>query len=414
MAGGRSPADPPPAKHRKESSATVAAASLGDDVLFEIFIRLPSLATLVRATYTCRAWRRAVASFGDFRRRFRETHPAPLLGLFFDPPGADQTPALPIFPSFVPTRGASRDLAAAVRGGDFFLTSLQERPGGLHGWDIHDCRGGYILVGNRAQKAMAVLNPLARGSERFFGFGHVHDDNLHGEHGLPVAHDACRLCCSESEVALDARLLCSDEDPKLFRVIIIAHDKSRARATVFSSDTGEWSVHQWADVPPISLPMPFKLQLLNSNMQANGMLHWVYSNLRHMLTLDTVTMEFSVTELPLWVRASECCFVVGETNNGTPCIVYVFKFRVYLFLQTIDDDGVKRWMVDKRTSLDAQLDGLLGKLKDKYSELQVVAIRDGFAYLAASARYHYATTPSAVPASKLVSIMSRFGLHLVW
>ncbi|CAL4962757.1 unnamed protein product [Urochloa decumbens] len=336
-----------------------AAASLGDDVLFEIFIRLPSLATLVRATYTCRAWRRAVASSADFRRRFRETHPAPLLGLFFDPPGADQTPALPIFPSFVPTRGADRDLAAAIRGGDFFLTSLQERPGGLHGWDIHDCRGGYILV---------------------------------------VVHDNCRLCCSESEVALDARLLCSEEDPKLFRVIIIAHDKSRVRATVFSSDTDEWSVHQWADVPPISLPVPFKLQLLNSNnMQANGMPYWVYSNLRHMLTLDTVTMEFSVTELPLRVRASECCFVVGETNYGTPCIVYVFKFRVSLFLQTIDDDGVKRWMVIKRTSLDAQLDGLLGKLKDRYSELQIVAVRDGFAYLAASATARrYATTPSWV------------------
>ncbi|CAL4975385.1 unnamed protein product [Urochloa decumbens] len=317
-----------------------AAASLGDNVLFEIFIRLPSLATLVRATYTCRAWRRAVASSGDFRRRFRETHPAPLLGLFFDPPGADQTPALPIFPSFVPTRGADRDLAAAIRGGDFFLTSLQERPGGLHGWDIHDCRGGYILVGNRAQKAMAVPNPLARG----------------------MVHDNCRLC-----------LLCSEEDPKLFRVIIIAHDKSRVRATVFSSDTDEWSVHQWADVPPISLPVPFKLQLLNSNnMQANGMLYWVYSNLRHMLTLDTVTMEFSVTELPL-------------------------RFRVSLFLQTIDDDGVKRWMVIKRTSLDAQLDGLLGKLKDRYSELQIVAVRDGFAYLAASATARrYATTPSWV------------------
>ncbi|CAO2170555.1 unnamed protein product [Urochloa humidicola] len=289
MAGDRSPADPPPAKRRKESSAT-AAASLGHDVLFEIFIRLPSLATLVRAACSCRA----VASSRDFRRRFRETHPAPLLGLFFDHPGADQTPALPVFPSFVPTRGVDRDLTAAIRGGDFFLTSLQERPGGLHGWDILDCRGGYILVGNRAQKAMAVLNPLAQRSEQFFDFGHGHDaheDNLHGNASFPEAHDACHLCCSEFEVALDASLLCSEEDPKSFRIVIIAHDKSRVRATVFSSDTGEWSGSPWVDDPRIPLPVPSKVWLLNSNMQANGMLYWVYNNLRHMLILDTATME---------------------------------------------------------------------------------------------------------------------------
>ena len=112
MAGeGSPPTNPPPAKRQKKSSATTAA-SLGFDVLLDIFMRLPSLSTLVRAAHTCRAWRRAVASSRDFRRRFRETHPAPLLGLFFDHrPGAAQGPALPVFPSFVPSRGADRDAA---------------------------------------------------------------------------------------------------------------------------------------------------------------------------------------------------------------------------------------------------------------------------------------------------------------
>ncbi|XP_039814022.1 uncharacterized protein LOC120676758 [Panicum virgatum] len=241
MAGeGSPPTNPPPAKRQKKSSATTAA-SLGFDVLLDIFMRLPSLATLVRAAHTCRAWRRAVASSRDFRRRFRETHPAPLLGLFFDPPGAAQVPALPVFPSFAPSRGADRDQAAAVRGGDFFLTSLQERPGGLHGWHIHDCRGGYILVGNSEKKTMAVLNPMARRSERFLDLGHDHHvDTLHGTRGFPlVSHDTCHLCCSNSEVSLDGRLLCSEEDPMSFRVVTVAHDKpsSRVQATVFSSRT---------------------------------------------------------------------------------------------------------------------------------------------------------------------------------
>ncbi|CAN6208384.1 unnamed protein product [Urochloa humidicola] len=221
MAG--SPSYSPPAKRRKKSSPTTAA-SLSDDVLLDIFMRLPSLATLVRAALTCRAWRRAVASSRDFRRLFQQTHPAPQLGLFFDPPGAGavETPvAIPVFPSFVPAPGADMDQAAAVRGGDFFLTSLQQRQGAFHGWDIHDCRGGYILVGNNDQKTMAVLNPMARRSELFFDLCHCHEDTLDGsKRGFPVAHDTCHLCCSETEVALDARLLCSDQDPKSFRVIV--------------------------------------------------------------------------------------------------------------------------------------------------------------------------------------------------
>ncbi|PUZ55923.1 hypothetical protein GQ55_5G252300 [Panicum hallii var. hallii] len=369
MAGGGSPTYPPPAKRQKKSSATTAA-SIGDDVLLEIFMHLTSLATLVRAAHTCRAWRRAVASSRDFRRRFRETHPAPLLGLFFDPPGSVQDPALPVFPSFVLSRGSDRDQAAAVRGGDFFLASLQERPGGLHGWDILDCRGGYILdcrggyilVGNSEKKTMAVLNPMARRSERFLDLGHGHheEDTLHGTRGFPlVSHDACHLCCSDSEVSLDARLLCSEEDPKSFRVVIVAHAKpSRVRATVFSSDTGEWSVHPWVDVPPTPLPERFKLWLLNSNMQANGMLRWAYNDLTHMLTLDTATMESSVAELPQCVKARECSFVVGETIDGTPCVVYAMKFRVCLFLQTMDGDGVKSqgWLCILATSLRYRFD----------------------------------------------------------
>jgi hypothetical protein len=204
-------------------------------------------------------------------------------------------------------------------------------------------------------------------------------------------------------VALDARLICLEEDPtKSFRMVIVALDKnfSRVRASVFSSDTGEWSVRPWVDVPPVhvSVPLHSKLRLLNGNMQANGMLYWAYSNLSHTLTQDTAMMDFSVTELPLRVNVKdrECSFVVGETIHGTPCVVYAIKFRVCLFLQRTNDDGVKRWLRDKITSIDTQLDGVLGQLKNKYNHVQVVAVRDGFAYLTTSMRYHCATAPSWV------------------
>ncbi|PAN29840.1 hypothetical protein PAHAL_5G252900 [Panicum hallii] len=374
MARDRSPTNSPPAKRRKDSSTTTTIASLGEDILLEIFLRLPCLATLVRAALTCRGWRRAVASSPAFRRRFRQLHPAPLLGLFFNPPGAVQEPGLPAFPSFVPTRGTDRDQAAAVRGGDFFLTSLQERPGVLNGWDIHDCRGGYVLLANGGQETMAVVNPLARRSERFF-------DSLDGHRVYAVGHRAC--------------LLCSDEDPTAFRVVIVAHDKSRdlVRATVFCSDTGEWSVRPWVHIP--GKPRRGRGEgWMSCNMQAKGFLYWVYKNRKYMLTLDTATMDFSVDELPIFLQNRFCSFVVGEMKNGEPCIVYAINFIVGVLLRRTEKHGVDRWVLDRAEPLETQLCRVLGKVTLDYNKVKVVAVRDGFVYLATSDDLNDSRTPS--------------------
>ncbi|GJM93979.1 hypothetical protein PR202_ga10585 [Eleusine coracana subsp. coracana] len=122
-----------------------------------------------------------------FRRRFRELHPAPLLGLFFETPSVILDPTLPAFPSFVPVRRRDRDLTAAVRHGDFFLTSLQGYPDMAQSWDILDCRGGYALVMNGDQATLAVVNSLARRSEWFFDLRH--GDILEDSHGFTVRHN---------------------------------------------------------------------------------------------------------------------------------------------------------------------------------------------------------------------------------
>uniref|UniRef100_A0A0A9BBZ4 F-box protein AT5G49610-like beta-propeller domain-containing protein n=1 Tax=Arundo donax TaxID=35708 RepID=A0A0A9BBZ4_ARUDO len=223
---------------------------------------------------------------------------------------------------------------------------------------------------------MVVVNPLARRSARFFDDGHK--DTFEGYRGFPVERNAC--------------LLCSGEDPTSFRVVLLANDESRVRATVFSSDTGEWKIHPWVDVP--GRPRRTKMWLLNSNMQANGFLYWVYKNHKYMVTLDTTTMEFSVEELPLFLKDRRRSFVVGETNNGTPCIVYAIDFTVGVLLRRTDSDGVEKWMLDRATPLGTQLGGVLGKLKGNYDELLIVAVRDGFAYLATSEKIYDAQNPS--------------------
>ncbi|KAL6615529.1 hypothetical protein ACP70R_037799 [Stipagrostis hirtigluma subsp. patula] len=151
-------------RRRKASQATAATAthicSLGDDLVLQIFLRLPSLATLVRAACACRAWRRAVASSpASFRRRFRALHPAPLLlGVFGNP----HRGGLPIFSPALHHR--DRDVLAAVRGGDFCFTSLLEAAGDGDvppRWSVSDCRDGHLVLMNWERGLVVVANPLA-------------------------------------------------------------------------------------------------------------------------------------------------------------------------------------------------------------------------------------------------------------
>ncbi|KAK1695694.1 hypothetical protein QYE76_012412 [Lolium multiflorum] len=116
-----SPPPPPPLKKKSPPAAPTTISHLGDDLLREVFLHLPSLPSLVRAALACPAFLRAVRSSPAFRRRFRELHPPPLLGVFLD---IHDPSSIPVF---VPTRRHSdRDHAAAIRGADVFFTLLPE------------------------------------------------------------------------------------------------------------------------------------------------------------------------------------------------------------------------------------------------------------------------------------------------
>ncbi|CAO2190949.1 unnamed protein product [Urochloa humidicola] len=352
---------------------------LGEDLLLEIFLRLPSLATLVRAALTCRAWRRAVASSPSFHHRFHDVHPPPLLGLFFHPPGPAQTPNIPTFPTFIPSRRCDRDLTAAVRGGDFFLTSIEDLPDQGPCWDIVDCCRGCVLLMNWDDATLVVFNPLTRRSEDVFDLGS--EDMFEDRRG----HYA----------QVNPRLLLSDEDPTSFRVVLLAHDECRIRATVFSSDTWEWLILPWVDVPASTSDDECWIED-QGGMQANRFLYWVYEDRRYLVSLDTATMEFYVTELPHCLRHSS--FHVGETKDGATCIVYSDQLNVGVLMQTMDDDGIRRWVLDRVVPLDREFERVLrvalgngivlNHMVDDPSNLFVLAVRDGYVYLSTSANDH--------------------------
>ncbi|TVU01025.1 hypothetical protein EJB05_53544, partial [Eragrostis curvula] len=201
--------------------------ALGEDLLLEIFLRLPSLATLVHAALTCRAWRRAVASSPSFRRRFRELHRAPLLGVFADRERA----ALPVFAA---AHQRDRDVLAASGHGDFALTSILD-PDGFAGdvplsWRVSDCRQGYLLLLNWDAGSIAVVNPLCRKDHVI-----IRTPSTQATEAQPV-------------FLLTMHLLYSDEDPTTIWLLCVFFDESKVQAVAFSSDSWDWFHHPWVEV----------------------------------------------------------------------------------------------------------------------------------------------------------------------
>ncbi|CAO2170556.1 unnamed protein product [Urochloa humidicola] len=383
MAGGRRRQR----QRRRNARGGPPIHKLSDDLVLEIFLRLPSLATLVRAALACRPWRRAVASSPDFRRRFRALHPSPLLGLFFEAPGPAQIPNVPAFTTFAPARPRDRDLAAAFRGGDFFLTSLQDGPGEIPCWDVIDCSCGCVLLLNWDDGILVVMNPLTR-----------HRDDDFDQPSMDVYVGA-----RGQLTLLNPRLLCSAEDPMSFLAVVLVHDESRIRAVVFSSSTREWKIHRWVKFPAHVNSDEHNHWVQNAVgvMQANGFMYWVYKDQMHLVSLDTATMKFSAAELPQCLRNSS--FDVGETKDGATCIVYSDQLNIGVLLHTRDADGVERWLLDQVVTLGSELarvlrcglddNSVLIHLVDNPDELFVLAVCDGYVYLSTTLMYHDPQTP---------------------
>ncbi|KAM0899449.1 hypothetical protein ACQ4PT_021310 [Festuca glaucescens] len=204
---------PRAAKHRRPLAPTTIK-DIGDDLLLEIFLHLPSLPSLVRAALACPTFLHAVRSSPVFRRRFQALHPPQLLGFFHEP-------CRPCIPPFSPLRGHSDpDHTAVIRGADFFLTCLTEDS--AHepdGWEIQSCHRGYVVLVNLITDQIAAYNPLTQAL-----------------HVLP--RPPKELTHSRS---LEFHFVSFEEDVGVYRAVCVEHMKTPTCTAVFSSATMEWT-----------------------------------------------------------------------------------------------------------------------------------------------------------------------------
>ncbi|XP_051194897.1 uncharacterized protein [Lolium perenne] len=345
----------PAAKKKKKKSPSLpptTISGLDQDILHEIFVRLPSLPSLVRAAFTCHTFLDAVRSSPAFRRRFRALHCSPVLGHFID------NQELTLIPNFLPLRRRSDpDLGAVLRGADFFLTRLPDDDDAFRGWSIHDCRDGFLVLGNWSADQMAVYNPLTRTMDLF---------------PLPPREDF-----DPDGLYFDFHILPSEEDHRSFRLVCVRHGEIGARALVLSSDTSKWQNFPWVRINGF---WP------ENGTMVNGCIYWTTGVPNDARVLNTATMHFSRIHLP--PRRANTTWKAGETKDGRLCMACVplevqAQRPLDVWFWRADGDGVERWMLDKSLPMQELAEIVQCHIDDDNARVQLnaVAIIDGFIYL---------------------------------
>ncbi|KAM3239762.1 hypothetical protein ACQJBY_053450 [Aegilops geniculata] len=257
---------------------------LADEILEEIFLRLPTPEALACASAACATFRRVITD-RPFLRRFRKLHPPPLLGLINDRGGG-------FHPAQAPHPSAR--LARALLDAADFTYSFVPKPkeGWLSPWHPRDVRDGRVLLdcrvpGRSFKSALAVCDPLSR---RYVLLPPVPEDDITAQEGRPA------------ELAPVLAPVGDHEDETSFRVICMAHYRTKVVAFVFSSVTRQWCIAASPSWSSLGTDRPHGLQNcsdsggcrgLSSFDHVRGCFYSASPWMDKFLVLDTRRMEFS-------------------------------------------------------------------------------------------------------------------------
>ncbi|XBI43522.1 hypothetical protein VPH35_108287 [Triticum aestivum] len=296
----------------------MASLPIPDELLPEIFLRLPTPADLVRTSAACVSFR-GVVTDRPFLRRYRKIHAPPLLG-FLDLNGV-----------FHPAEPPHPFTSAAEAFADFSLSFL---PAPASDWAIQDIRDGRVLLGRRGVfTEFVVCDPLHR---RHILLPPIPDVNQ----WLPSVDNSHIFLMGGDEDA---------SDETFFRVIYVAVNQHKQVALVFSSSTG-----QWRATPPsiVRSPNSYWLQC------AYGCLYGLTERNQKLQVLDTQRMVFSLLDLPPEARAGGSSYVhIAIVEAGEGIIgMFVLPHKTYdlsYFIKRNNGGSSSHWQLEKTISLDS-------------------------------------------------------------
>ncbi|CAM0947122.1 unnamed protein product [Alopecurus aequalis] len=243
-----------------------------DEILEEIFLRLPTPAALARASTACPRFRRIITE-RSFLRRFRKRTPPPLLG-FADENGFHPAQA----PH--PYAPLARALAAAA---DFTYSFVPKPSRGR--WRPCDVRDGRVLLeedspGWNKFSDLAVCDPLSR---RHLLLPPLPEDPIAVRKIVPILAPM------------------GDDDETSFKVICFADNKTKLTAFVFSSVTRQWCIAaspSWSSLGTAPAHRSRSISFLGCRGlscfdNVRGCFYSASPWMDKLLVLDTHRMEFS-------------------------------------------------------------------------------------------------------------------------
>jgi hypothetical protein len=332
--------------------------AVGDDLLGEIFHRLPDMASLSSAALACKSWA-PVASSPAIFRHFLSLRRPPLVGFILTDHGRvpRHCPDL----RFISAGSGNPNLATAVADGDFFFEDLPEIDSDDEEyyddeWRLRGCDGGLLLLSRGPDSVdLAVYDPLER-TAVFFRAPHT-----------------WRLWFHMVRYAIVA-----DETDSSFRVIGLQQwGWVEEPCAVFSSSNRKWVMIDSGVVRKF-------YRIRNDGMPAGRFVYWrsdtkkvkYCKNEEKILVLDTETMVWSVIKPPFPCGESYCIADIAE--HGRLCIVSSKEQRVQLWVRNSNNE----WMLKKEVSLLNQF-GYLKKLRrDEWMKrVRILAMKAGYVYM---------------------------------
>uniref|UniRef100_A0ACD5U4F4 Uncharacterized protein n=1 Tax=Avena sativa TaxID=4498 RepID=A0ACD5U4F4_AVESA len=411
----------PPRKKKSRQPAATTILSLGDELLREVFLRLPSLPSLVRAALACPAFLRAVRSSPAFRRRFRELHSPTILGAFL----VNDEPPMPTFvPVCLRGRHSDPDHAAALRGLDVFLTRLPDAIGdkkydgedkeeeaedevekdaedeveedaededeedtedededredeeedGRSGWSMSVCRDVHVQDEEDAEDEGWYMSRCCDGyvvlvRPRWNTKKVAVYDPLTGAlHLFPVPPDEV-FSGEPEETEAEYHVIPSEADDRSFRLLCVPKGNGGDQIAVLSPDAMEWRI----------FPAGVRLQEEgNVKLVKNGLVYWACpdEDEDYIHVLNIATLQFSQIDLPTGLSG-----VYGETKDGKLCLVRGSDLVLDIWVQRAGKDGVDEWKRDRKFRMVDAISNLDLNIRDECPQLNVVAIIGGIVYL---------------------------------
>ncbi|KAM3370424.1 hypothetical protein ACQJBY_018009 [Aegilops geniculata] len=318
---------PPPLPEHPIPPAPTTISDLNDDLLREIFLRLPNLPSL--------------------RSRLQALQAPPLLPRFLG-----HTNTIAPFPaSGRPSAGFS---------------PLQDDDTSDWRIDFSDpsvfYNGGCIAIKHRSAKQRVWYNPQ---TTALFLRPKEHHDMPDG-------------------TTLGFHTFSSEEDHRPSRVVCVRQDYSWAwlRIAVFSSDTMEWQIF-----PEIATLLPEGFRRTACTV-LDWFICWQCESMsgvqasKYIFVLKTDTFQFSRMDLPPPLRVAHQKFKIGQTADGKLCTVNEKECMFSIWILIAGDDGIERFVLHKMFPLQASFMEVTGCSVEDTISVRLMTVFNGFVYFA--------------------------------